>query len=50
MMAMFVCWLVCPPLWSRLKYLKNYWMDCYDPQRMDPSDFIDHPTFPLAPT
>ncbi len=21
---------VSPPLWSRLKYLYNYWMDCHE--------------------
>ncbi len=25
-----VCWSVSPPLWSRLKYLSNCWMDCHE--------------------
>ena len=23
-------WPVDPPLWSRVKWLDNYWMDCHD--------------------
>ncbi len=43
-------WLVGPPLWSRLKYLRNYCMDCPDThgsQRVNPIDISDPLTHAL---
>ncbi len=45
---------VSPPLWSRLKYLTNSWMDCHEmaqihgAQMMNANDFGGPRTFPLA--
>ncbi len=43
------CQSIGPPLWSRLKYLNNYWMDCleilYRHSRLNPIDFGDPMTW-----
>lgn len=48
---------VIPPLWSRLRYLNNYWIDfrgkflqdIHVAKKMNPIDFFDPLTFGLAP-
>lgn len=39
---------VCPPLWFKLKFLNNYWINCTDmhgPQRVVATEFGEPPTF-----
>ncbi len=47
-----------PPLWPKVKYLnistfrwtaKTFWTDIHGSLRVNPSDFVDPLTFPLAP-
>lgn len=46
--AMSDIWLVCPPLWSRLRDRNNYWMNCTEIH--GPNDFGDSLTFSSSAT